>query len=112
MSGKRILEAIRLTILEITINPINPSARGRLPSCDLLTWTAPEAPQIIKAIDIIVACIPELDGPTLLLKTPHVLAATAGHGEMKLGLNWKRPPCWLAFTVPKEQWRLLEANCN
>lgn len=34
---------------------------------------------------------------TILLKTQHILVA--GHITIKLGLIWKLPPCWLAFTV-------------
>lgn len=41
----------------------------------------------------------ELDGKSLLPKTPHVHALTAGWGEVKVGLKWELPHCCLAFTV-------------
>lgn len=40
---------------------------------------------------------PELNGKTLFLKAPHILAT--GGGEIKLVLTRKFPPCWIAFTV-------------
>lgn len=41
----------------------------------------------------------------LLLKTPCTLVI--GHRELKIEFSWKCPPCGLAFTVPRVQYRLL-----
>lgn len=58
-----------------------------------------EAPQSRKAIATVVGYMPDQHVKTLLLKTPHPF--TAGHREIKLGLNWKFPLCWLAFIAPE-----------
>lgn len=79
----------------------NLDARGGLSLGELLAREVPEVPQTIKAIATTVGYMPELDGKTLLLKTLHVYTLTIGHGEIKLGLSWKFPPCWLAFRVPE-----------
>lgn len=47
-------------------------------------------------IAIALGCTPELDGKSLLLKTPHTLATE--HGEIKSAPIRKPPPCWLVFT--------------
>lgn len=41
------------------------------------------APQIVKAIDSTVGCMPGLGGKILLLKALHTHALTARNGEMK-----------------------------
>lgn len=43
--------------------------------------------------------MPESEGETLRLKTLHVDALTDRRREIKLDLNWKLPPCCLAFVV-------------
>lgn len=59
-----------------------------------------ESPQTIQATDCCWLCA-RTGGKTLLLKEPHVHALTVGHGEIKVDLNWKLPPCWLALLLPK-----------
>lgn len=61
-----------------------------LSPCELLALEAPEVPQTRKAVSTAVGYIPDLDCKSPVLKTPCTL--TAGHGETKLGLNWKFPP--------------------
>lgn len=56
-------------------------------------------PEITQAIAIVPGCPPELDDDNLLLKIAHNLVTRPG--GLKLELNWKLPPCWLAYTVPK-----------
>ena len=48
-------------------------------------------------IGIILGCLSALDGYILLLMTLHTLVT--GHGEIKLELGWKSPPCWRALTM-------------
>lgn len=79
----------------------NLDARGGLCLGELLTKEVPEVPQTQKATAATVGYMPELDDKTLLLKTLHVYTLTIGHGKIRLGLNWKFPPCWLAFRVPE-----------
>lgn len=56
--------------------------------------------QTIKAIVNAVCFMPKLDSEILLLKTLNAL--TAGHIEIKLGLNWKHLLCRLGFVVEEE----------
>lgn len=53
--------------------------------------------QKLRAIDIPPSYPTELDDKTLLLKTPNTCAI--GYREVKLVLNWKLHPYWVAFTV-------------
>lgn len=59
-----------------------------------------EAPQTMPFATAI-GFTPEQNSKTIFLKTPLVHALTAGHGEIKLRVNWKLLPCGMTFTVPE-----------
>lgn len=61
---------------------------------ELLHRGAPEVPQIIKAVATAVSCMSD----PITEDTP---CFDFGHGEVKLGLNWKVVSCQLAFIVPE-----------
>lgn len=94
---KLLPEAIRL------LNE-NSSARDGLPPYE---WLAAET---VQTISTAVDCQRKLDGKTLMLKTAHALVAE--HGEIKLELIWKFPPCWLDFTVPEDAVEAVGENCH
>lgn len=52
-----------------------------------------------KAIATAVGCIAELGGKYLLLKALHT--SDSEFRKIKIGLNWKFPPCWLTLIVPE-----------
>ena len=80
----------------------NPRAKSRLLSCGLLVRKASEAPQIIKANTVAVGGLSELNSKILLLKTPHVCALTAGHGQIKLGNELETNTLMAAFYIVRE----------
>ena len=57
-------------------------------------------PRTIQATAIALACPPELNGKSLLLKTPHTLVP--GQREIKTVLTPKLPRCWRTFIVPQD----------
>lgn len=54
-----------------------PGARYVIPPFELLVTDIPEILKAIHTTDIVLGCLLELNGKTLLLKTPHTL--TTGH---------------------------------
>lgn len=67
----------------------NLNARDGLLRFELLAREAHEAQQITQPSAT-------ADSKTLLLKTLLMYVLTIGYGKIKMGLNWKRLPHWLA----------------
>lgn len=70
----------------------------------------PETLQTVKVITTAVRCMLELDDKNLCLRIYQVHTVTAGHGEIKLRLNWNSHPAGCISWCQKEPCRLLVGN--
>lgn len=77
----------------------NTNAKGGIPIRELLVREAPEPPITTQVLVIPLGYQPELNSKTLLLQTPHTLAAQ--YREIMLGLSRKLPSYQIAFKVPE-----------